>query len=190
MPTVTISGQVDGDIEDGETPEEPAEYDYIDEYGTNNGPGIQIGETTWTPVNCGYHKDDFKYGKLYQWGRKYGQGYEGDLYDVNDNKSGTYSDATVPAIEEGGISVVLVHIPKQFLGYSFQLPATAATLATMPTFEVTSATIGLQGRTIPTPAASASTAEMSAWASTAAVRTGTLSVAFRQPTKSLSFSGE
>jgi hypothetical protein len=25
MPTVTISGQVDGDIEDGETPEEPAE---------------------------------------------------------------------------------------------------------------------------------------------------------------------
>ena len=39
-------------------------------------------------MNCGYHKDDFKYGKLYQWGRKYGQGY------------------SVPAIEDGGISAI------------------------------------------------------------------------------------
>lgn len=47
----------------------------------------------WAPVNCGYHKDDFKYGKLYQWGRKYGQGYD-------------ENDASVPTIEEGGISVI------------------------------------------------------------------------------------
>lgn len=47
----------------------------------------------WAPVNCGYHEIDFKYGKLYQWGRKYGQGYD-------------ENDASVPTIEEGGISVI------------------------------------------------------------------------------------
>ena len=67
---------------------------------------MKIGETVWAPVNCGYHKTDFKYGKLYQWGRKYGQGYDGNLYDINGDKSVTYSDATVPTIEEGGVSVI------------------------------------------------------------------------------------
>ena len=66
--------------------------DYIDEYGVNHGKGTAIGMAIWAPVNCGYHKDDFKYGKLYQWGRKYGQGYDGD--------------ATTPTIEEGGISAI------------------------------------------------------------------------------------
>ncbi len=79
--------------------------DYIDEYGVNHGQGIKIGETVWAPVNCGYHKDDFKYGKLYQWGRKYGQGYSGPLYDVNGSKVDTYSDATVPMIESGPVSL-------------------------------------------------------------------------------------
>ena len=46
----------------------PQEVDYIDEYGINHGPGVKIGETVWAPVNCGYHAEDFKYGKLYQWG--------------------------------------------------------------------------------------------------------------------------
>ena len=54
---------------------EPMEGDYIDEYGINHGQGIEIDGTVWAPVNCGYHATDFKYGKLYQWGRKYGQGY-------------------------------------------------------------------------------------------------------------------
>ena len=80
--------------------------DYIDEYNENHGKGIVVGMTVWAPVNCGYHKTDFKYGKLYQWGRKYGQGYSGDLYDVSGSEVGTYSDATVPTIEEGGVSVV------------------------------------------------------------------------------------
>ena len=80
--------------------------DYIDEYNENHGKGIVVGMTVWAPVNCGYHKDDFKYGKLYQWGRKYGQGYSGYLYDVSGSYVGTYSDATVPTIEEGGVSVV------------------------------------------------------------------------------------
>ncbi len=86
---VTVKNQV---------PSEPQEGDYIDEYGINHGQGVEIGGVVWAPVNCGYHKDDFKYGKLYQWGRKYGQGYDGDLYDINGNKTGTYADATVPTV--------------------------------------------------------------------------------------------
>ena len=44
------------------------------------GYGIVIGDVVWAPVNCGYEPAtaDYKgypYGKLYQWGRKYGQGY-------------------------------------------------------------------------------------------------------------------
>ena len=49
--------------------------DYIDEYGINHGGGILIGTVVWAPVNCGYHKTDYPYGKLYQWGRKHDQGY-------------------------------------------------------------------------------------------------------------------
>ena len=82
----------------------PQEGDYIDEYGINNGQGVKIGETVWAPVNCGYHATDFKYGKLYQWGRKYGQGYSGGFY--NGDFYQTYSDAAVPTIEEGGISAI------------------------------------------------------------------------------------
>ena len=66
---------------------------YIDEYGVDHGKGISIGGTIWAPVNCGYHETDYPYGKLYQWGRKYGQGYS-DEYD-----------ATVPDIRDGGISL-------------------------------------------------------------------------------------
>ena len=65
--------------------------DYIDEYGVNHGPGIKVGIHIWSPVNCGYHATDYKYGKLYQWGRLYGQGF-GD-------------DATVPTRESGAVSL-------------------------------------------------------------------------------------
>lgn len=59
--------------------------DYVDEYSVNHGPGIKIGLTVWAPVNCGYksptpESKGYPYGKLYQWGRKYGQGYTTD-YD-------------------------------------------------------------------------------------------------------------
>ena len=94
MPVVTLGGSVDGDLEGGDSEKL---IDYIDEYGENHGPGVKIGETVWAPVNCGYHKTDFKYGKLYQWGRKYGQGYSGNLYDTDGNLSGTYSDASYPS---------------------------------------------------------------------------------------------
>ena len=82
-----------------------ATTNYVDEYGKDHGKGIVIGKTVWAPVNCGYHATDYKYGKLYQWGRKYGQGYSGELYDINGNTVGEYSDATVPTIGEGGVSV-------------------------------------------------------------------------------------
>jgi uncharacterized protein (TIGR02145 family) len=54
--------------------------DYIDEYGVNHGQGVEIDGVVWAPVNCGYKKattssKGYPYGKLYQWGRKYGQGY-------------------------------------------------------------------------------------------------------------------
>lgn len=70
-----------------------ATSDYIDEYGINHGRGIVIGGVVWAPVNCGYHATDYQYGKLYQWGRRYGQGYDD-------------SDASVPIIEEGGVSII------------------------------------------------------------------------------------
>ncbi len=84
---------------------QPQEVDYIDEYGINHGQGVEIDGVVWAPVNCGYHETDFKYGKLYQWGRKYGQGYSGELYDIYDNIIGDYSDATVPMIMSGPVSL-------------------------------------------------------------------------------------
>ena len=89
MPVVTLGGSVDGDLEGGDSEKL---IDYVDEYGENHGPGVKIGLTVWAPVNCGYHMTDFKYGKLYQWGRKYGQGYD-------------ESDASVPEIVEGPVSM-------------------------------------------------------------------------------------
>ena len=61
---------------------EPMEGDYIDEYGVNHGQGVDVDGVVWAPVNCGYHETDYKYGKLYQWGRKYGQGYK-TSYDAS-----------------------------------------------------------------------------------------------------------
>lgn len=83
----------------------PQEGDYIDEYGVNHGQGVEIDGVVWAPVNCGYHKDDFKYGKLYQWGRKYGQGYSGNLYNLNGSNVGTYSDLTVPTVVSGPVDL-------------------------------------------------------------------------------------
>lgn len=79
--------------------------DYVDEYDINHGPGIKIGETIWAPVNCGYHAEDFKYGKLYQWGRKYGQGYNGLIF-ANGISAGEYLDAIIPSLSEGGVSAI------------------------------------------------------------------------------------
>ena len=74
----------------------------VEEYkvdGISYGKGIVIGDVIWAPVNCGYEpatsdSKGYPYGKLYQWGRKYGQGY-----------SASY-DASVPEIVEGPISAI------------------------------------------------------------------------------------
>ncbi len=81
--------------------------DYIDEYGINRGKGIEVNGIIWAPVNCGYHKDDYKYGKLYQWGRKYGQGYDGKLYDADYNYVGEYSDKYLPELVAGPVSLAI-----------------------------------------------------------------------------------
>ena len=67
--------------------------------GISYGKGIVIGDVIWAPVNCGYEpatsdSKGYPYGKLYQWGRKYGQGY-----------SASY-DASVPEIMQGPISAI------------------------------------------------------------------------------------
>ena len=81
-----------------------ATKDYIDEYGENHGKGIAIGATVWAPVNCGYKAPTiedgattdkgFPYGKLYQWGRRYGQGYSAD----SDSEPSTFSGPVSVAI--------------------------------------------------------------------------------------------
>ena len=60
--------------------------------GVNYGKGIAIGDVVWAPVNCGYEAPTatykgYPYGKLYQWGRKYGQGYNSSdaSYPFGDN---------------------------------------------------------------------------------------------------------
>lgn len=83
----------------------PATGDYIDEYGVNHGQGIEIDGVVWAPVNCGYHAKDFKYGKLYQWGRRYGQGYDGNLNDIEGWNIGTYSDSSVPKYKSATVSL-------------------------------------------------------------------------------------
>lgn len=79
-----------------------ATANYVDEYGKNHGKGVAVGGAIWAPVNCGYHETDYPYGKLYQWGRKYGQGYSGSLYE-DGKKVGDVSDATYPTVEDGTI---------------------------------------------------------------------------------------
>ena len=92
MPEVDLGGESSGNTN----------VDYVDEYGVNHGPGIEIDGVVWAPVNCGYKAatatdKGYPYGKLYQWGRKYGQGYNGDLYDLNSSVVGEITDATYPS---------------------------------------------------------------------------------------------
>lgn len=81
----------------------PEFINYIDEYGVDHGKGVKIDDIVWAPVNCGYNETDFQYGKLYQWGRKYGQGYDGDLW--NADMILTYSDISSPTVAAGPVYV-------------------------------------------------------------------------------------
>ena len=70
-----VATKVIAATDEGQNIQRETDCDYIDEYGINHGGGVLIGTVVWAPVNCGYHKTDYPYGKLYQWGRKHGQGY-------------------------------------------------------------------------------------------------------------------
>ena len=74
--SVTIGEWDDEELEDQLAGVVAKKYEYIDEDGNNYGEGVEIDGVVWAPVNCGYHTSDYPYGKLYQWGRKYGQGYD------------------------------------------------------------------------------------------------------------------
>ena len=72
---------------------------YVDEFGINQGQGVTIDGITWAPVNCGFKEasggsNGFIYGKLYQWGRKDGQGYGKPYY----NSSDPFADESTPTI--------------------------------------------------------------------------------------------
>ena len=54
---------------------------YIDENGTDWGPGIEINGLTWATVNCGYDVGGYSYGKMFQWGRKHGLSYIDERYE-------------------------------------------------------------------------------------------------------------
>lgn len=72
-------------------------YPYIDEYGIDRGEGVEIYGVVWAPVNCGFHEEDYPYGKLYQWGRSDGQGYTASSsYGVSDAKTPEISDNQCP----------------------------------------------------------------------------------------------
>ena len=90
--SVSVGAWDDYVLDDQQAGVVTSQNEYIDEYGVNHGEGVEIDGVVWAPVNCGYHATDYKYGKLYQWGRKYGQGYNS-------------SDASVPSIVAGPVSL-------------------------------------------------------------------------------------
>lgn len=72
---------------------------YVDEYGINRGRGVLIDGVVWAPVNCGYRPAvpidrGYPYGKMYQWGRSYGDGY-----------SLSYDNTVAAAIAGGSVAV-------------------------------------------------------------------------------------
>ncbi len=88
--------KVIGDILEFTTKE--SSLDYVDEYGVNHGEGIMLKGVIWAPVNCGYHETDYRAGKLYQWGRKYGQGY-GSKTSTEVPKDSTYPEIIREVVE-------------------------------------------------------------------------------------------
>ena len=92
---------------------------YIDNDGNNYGRGININGVTWAPVNCGYHPKDFPYGKMYQWGRKYGQAYisseNDDTYDDHPIVRTIFSNTYV-SVENGNAyqNAHIFYTPKNF----------------------------------------------------------------------------
>lgn len=77
---------------------EQTDYGYPVNGEMKAGTTITVSSTDyiWAPVNCGYQPADgsykgYPYGRLYQWGRNDGQGYD----------DGAYKDATTPSVVDG-----------------------------------------------------------------------------------------
>ena len=76
-------------------------------YPEDNANGVFVGTKVWANVNCGYD-DGHPYGLLYQWGRKYGQGYGSetpgvvniDGYNNEDHHKGPLSSAEEGSSED------------------------------------------------------------------------------------------
>ena len=71
-------------------------------YPEDNKNGVFIGTKVWANVNCGYDAGH-PYGLLYQWGRKYGQGYGSEtpaVVNINGNINGTHK-GPLSSAEEG-----------------------------------------------------------------------------------------
>jgi len=69
------------------------------EDGWSYGPGIEINGVVWAPVNCGVGRNyAYPYGKLYQWGRKYGNGYNENDPSVPTNE---YITSALTAYPDG-----------------------------------------------------------------------------------------
>ena len=71
-------------------------------YPEDNANGVFVGTKVWANVNCGYDAGH-PYGLLYQWGRKYGQGYGSEtptVVNINGNINGTHK-GPLSSAEEG-----------------------------------------------------------------------------------------
>ncbi len=91
--------------------------DYIDEYGINHGKGIEIDGKVWAPVNCGYHENNYKFGKLYQWGRKDGHFYY-NLYNPEHNDASQTEESNKNLLAEGPISLDKLDPTKFYTTYN------------------------------------------------------------------------
>ena len=95
------------DLSSSEDVIKASENSYIQD-GVYLGEGIEVtmdesGNTAiWAPYNCGYHSTNYPYGKLYQWGRKYGQGRDGrdKVLDLKTGKAAVLVQGTLPGYKD------------------------------------------------------------------------------------------
>lgn len=93
----------------GNNDPEPGLNDYVSG-GKNYGAGITVDGIIWAPVNCGID-DTHPLGLVYQWGRKYGQGYN-DGNDYTTEKAPVFRNG--PVTKETGQSAINMDIYYKF----------------------------------------------------------------------------
>ena len=73
---------------------ESSATEYIDRNGVSHGPGIVLNGLVWAPVNCGYDKERYPYGQMFQWGRKTGLGLEPGTSPIWEGNNGEEDSLT------------------------------------------------------------------------------------------------